>query len=387
MEIYLDNNATTMIDPVVVDRMAELCRMGLANPASQHSAGRRALQVFEEATETILRLVDAPSGSRVIFTSGGTEANNLAIMGIYRSQPGVIVLGGVEHPSVVEAALAVADPANVRQIPVDSCGQCDLDTLERWMREQTDRNPRIALVSVMRGNNETGILQDLLPIADLCRRYGVPFHSDVVQVVGKIPFSMAESGLNAISITAHKMHGPTGIGALIVDQSTRLAPLLVGGGQQGGLRPGTIPVMLAAVLAETLRRICAERDRGAFERVQALRDSFEHRVSDLASTYVIGRDARRLPHTTNIAFLGVDRQALHMSLDLQGVACSTGSACASGSARPSPVLTAMGLAPEIVAGSLRFSLSHFTRDDEIDRALEILARALARTSARPTLPS
>ncbi|RMF40715.1 MAG: cysteine desulfurase [Planctomycetota bacterium] len=385
MEIYFDNNATTMIDPVVARRMADLHDQRLANPASQHAAGRRALQVLEEATETILQMVDAPPSSRVVYTSGGTEANNLAIMGTFRSRPGMIFLGGVEHPSVVEAATAVAGSENVRLLPVDEHGQCDLDTLERWFRQVAGNNQRVSLVSVMRGNNETGILQDLRPIAELCQRYDTPFHSDVIQVVGKIPFSMADAGLNAISITAHKIHGPIGIGALILDGSMSPTPLLVGGGQQLGLRPGTIPVVLAAALAETLRQICADRDEGVFDRLQTLRDVFERRVGQIATTYVIGQDAPRLPHTSNIAFLGLDRQALHMALDLNGLACSTGSACASGSARPSPVLTAMGLPPEVVSGSLRFSLSRFTQEDEVDRALEIIARAVEKASARPTL--
>jgi cysteine desulfurase len=384
--IYLDNNATTHLDPHVAARLIDLASLPLANPASQHRAGRRALALLEEARTSILEAVGAPcrgmDTAQVILTSGGTEANNLALLGITRLRPGTVIVGSTEHPSVLEAAQKAVDPAHpLRLLPVDPFGRYDLKTLEHWLR---DPQP-ISLVSLMLGNNETGVLQDLPRICQLCSAAGVPVHSDIVQAFGKIPFDMSTLGLSALTITAHKVHGPVGIGALVALRDTLLEPMVIGGGQQLGMRAGTEPVMLAVALAAALKEIELARQSGVYDAVARLRDRFEQSLCALGDVVVISSNTPRLPHTSNLAFLGLERQALHMALDLAGVACSAGSACSSGSSRPSPVLLAMGLPEDIVNSSLRFSLSKFTNDEEIDAAIEIVTRVVRKL--RPKVAS
>ncbi len=376
--IYLDNNATTHIDPHIAWLMCELQLQGLANPASQHQLGRLSLRRLEDAKDSLLDALGAPNAgmqtSQVIFTSGGTEANNLAIYGYAKLRPGLVIVAASEHASLLDPAGDLG-PERCRLLPVDTHGRCDLQQLEDWLRVD---GSRIALVSVMLGNNETGVLQDLQQICQLCRHYSIPVHSDAVQAVGKIPIDMRSLGLSALSLNAHKLHGPVGIGALILLPGEKIAPTLLGGGQQLGLRPGTEPVVPAVALAHTVHRSCLAESRGEYARVAELRDRFEAALLALGDIEIIASQSERLPHVSNVAFLGLDRQALQMAFDLAGLACSTGSACASGSSRPSHVLTAMGLSPPIVNGSLRFSLSRMTTSEEIDQAIELIENVLRK---------
>ena len=380
--LYFDNNATTAIDPAVADRMQELYSLKLANSASQHRPGRTALKVLEQAKADLLHMLDAPAvgmdTAQVILTSGGTEANNLAIAGLCRStsendyQPATnltnTIISGIEHPSVLEAA-AEWSP-RVQILPVDNLGLVRLDMLEEWLTVADAKADRVGLVSIMLGNNETGVLQDLAAICRVCHRFGAIVHSDIVQAVGKIPFSMRDSGVDAVSLTAHKLHGPAGVGALIVRHGLSVQPLLFGGGQQLAIRPGTEPVVLADGFALALKRTLDAQFGGNYERLARVRDFFELSLdAQLPNIEVVSRHAARLPHTSNIAFHGVDRQALLMALDMAGIACSTGSACASGSGRPSHVLQAMLLPKETVGSAVRFSFSRMTTDDELDEGV------------------
>ncbi len=385
--IYLDNNATTPLAPEIAQQLAELYGSHIANPASQHRLGRTALALLEQAKTEVLELVGAPcqgmDTANIVLTSGGTEANNLAIHGICMGRPGVIIVGATEHPSVPAAAnLPGLQHHPLRTLPVDSQGRCDLDQLQDWLKSiYAGTDPaadQVALVSIMMGNNETGILQDLPTICAICNQYGVPVHSDVVQAVGKTPVHMLDMGLSALTLTAHKIHGPVGIGALVTLPHIQLQPLLVGGGQQLGIRAGTEPVIPAVALAAALRLTTEARLQGVYQQVATLRDRLEQAMLELGDTFVIGQETDRLPHTSNIAFGQVDRQALHMALDLAGLACSAGSACSSGSSRPSPVLLAMGLPQEVVHGALRFSLSRFTDAAEVDAAIDILHRVVGK---------
>ncbi len=376
--IYLDNNATTQLDPLVAACLNDLSSRFIANSASQHRPGRQSLALLEQAKTDILLAAGAPAAgmntANVVLTSGGTEANNLAIHGFTRLRPGTVIVGSTEHPSVIEAAKRANDGNHpFRLLPVNQQGRYDLETLENWLVSQP-----VSLVSLMLGNNETGVVQDLRQICNLCSARGVPVHSDVVQAFGKIPLNMSDIGLSALTITAHKLHGPVGIGALIALREFQLEPTMVGGGQQLGMRAGTEPVALAVALAKSLELIQSCRDRGVYSELSVRRDRFEQALTAVEPIHVISRDVARLPHTTNIAFLGVERQALHMALDLAGVYCSAGSACASGSSRPSPILLAMGLPDEIVNSALRFSLSKFTTDMEIDAAVEIITRVVRK---------
>lgn len=382
--IYLDNNATTFLDPLVAQRMHELNLAGVANPASQHAPGRQALHLLEQAKSDILQCVGAALAThradRIILTSGGTEANNLAICGSLAKRPGKVIVGGTDHPSVIEAAKLAASRVSeeCRVLPVDALGQCDLNQLEDWLRAADAQGKPVALVSIMLGNNETGITQELAAITSLCSRYGVPVHSDVVQAVGKMPVDLHGLGLAALTLTAHKLHGPVGIGALITTEGFELEPTIVGGGQQLGIRAGTEPVVPAIGFALAVERICEALSAGDYQRVQELRDQFESRLLELEDCLVVGQEAPRLPHTSNLSFLGVDRQALQMALDLKGVACSTGSACSSGSGRPSGSLVAMGLPEAVVQGSLRFSFSRFSTQSDVDSATRIVSEAVTR---------
>lgn len=383
--IYLDNNATSHIDPVVAERMHELNLAGVSNPASQHRQGRQALHLLEEAKDQILKSIGAPrSGMRaaqVILTSGGTEANNLAIHGWLARRPGLAIVGATDHPSVIEAARLAAKPGNLRILPVDQSGLLDFQVLQQWLEQSVQDSTPISFVSAMLGNNETGVLQDLKRLCGLCASHGVPVHSDIVQAVGKIPIDMVDLGLSAVTLTAHKIHGPVGIGALVLQHDVAVEPMIVGGGQQLGLRAGTEPVVPAVGLATALTQILSALDNGEFERVARLRDSFESQLVADEQAVVIAAKAPRLPHTSNISFPGVDRQALHMALDINGLACSTGSACSSGSGRPSGSLVAMHIEEQLLQGALRFSFSRFSSDRDVESAIRIIRRALARCAS------
>ncbi|MEZ6148836.1 MAG: cysteine desulfurase family protein [Pirellulaceae bacterium] len=376
--IYLDNNATTAIDPAIARRMYDLQLQGLANPASQHRPGRLAMKRLEQAKNSLLDTLGAPNSgmetAQVIFTSGGTEANNLAVRGYAALRPGLVIVAASEHSSLLDPARELG-PERCRVLPVDTHGRCDLQQLEDWLKADATR---ISLVSVMLGNNETGVIQDVRQICQLCLPYSVPVHSDAVQAIGKIPVDMRELGLSALSLTAHKLHGPVGIGALILLPGEKIAPILLGGGQQLGLRPGTEPVVPAVALADAVDLSCQAISDGEYATVAELRDRLESSLLALGNVEVIAKQSQRLPHVSNVAFLGLDRQAVQMALDLSGIACSTGSACASGSSRPSHVLTAMGLSPTVINGSIRFSLSRNTTAEEIDSAIELIARVLKK---------
>jgi cysteine desulfurase len=371
--IYLDHNATTPLAPAVAEAMAEVWAGGPGNAASQHGFGRNARHMLETAREGIAELLGAKvsgmDADRLIFTSGGTEANHLALRGLAGTR-GHLVTSSIEHPSVLITAEQLAKEGwLVDRLPADSQGVVQIDPLNDVLRLET------RLVSLMFGNNETGVLQGVAEAARICEQRGVPLHTDAVQVVGKLPVHFRELGVAALSCTAHKFHGPQGIGALLVRHGIAIEPQMYGGFQQAGLRPGTEPVALAVGMHTALQQWHHERNERA-ARMAQLRDRFERQiVSGVRHAEVIGEHARRLPHTSNIAFVGRDRQALFMAIDLVGVACSTGSACASGSSEPSHVLVAMGCSEGAVRGSLRFSLGAFTTAAEVDEAAARIVKA------------
>ena len=376
--IYLDYAATTPIDPEVLHAMSLLYMQELGNAASPHQYGRTAYQIIEQAKNALLGCVDAPRDDMraafLVATSGGTEANNLVVRGLTQDKPAAIWHSTIEHPSVSEAASFLAKSGHtVYPLAVDDLGMCRLDILNDQLAEYrcSKGSDHVPLVSIIFGNNEVGVIQDIKSICDLCRRYGALVHADCCQVLGKIPLSMFELGLDALTITAHKLHGPIGIGALIVRAGLAVKPLLFGGGQQLSVRPGTeSPVLLAgfaraAELAQ--KRVCD----GVYQSLSGLRDHFEQRLAELvADTMILAKSSHRLPHISNVAFAGVDRQALLMALDFAGIMCSTGSACASGSNRPSPVVTAMNVPKSHVNGSMRFSFFHGSKVGEVDTALD-----------------
>jgi cysteine desulfurase len=376
--LYLDHNATTPLLPEVAEAMRQCAEERLLNPASQHAFGRQARRRLEDARERIAELLGASAADRIVFTSGGTEANNLALFGRTDAGRGTgaansaelrLVISAVEHPSVSAAADELARRGwRVDRLGVNEDGVVRAEELAGLLRPQT------RLVAVMLGQNETGVLQPVAELAAICARSRVPLHTDACQVVGKLPVDFRGLGVDTLSAAAHKFHGPLGIGALVVRHGVTLRPQLFGGVQQEGLRPGTEPVALAVGMCSALELWNTQREKRA-ARLRRLRDRFEAAiVAGWPSAEVIGRRSKRLPHTSNIAFVGLDRQALFMSLDQAGVACSTGSACASGSSEPSPALVAMGLPPAVWGAALRFSFGALTTEAEVDEAARRILR-------------
>jgi cysteine desulfurase len=278
-------------------------------------------------------------------------------------EAGQVVVSAVEHPSVLQSAqMLQRRGTSVARLRVSTTGVVDEQQLAELLEQPT------SLVSVQLANHETGVIQPIERIAQLCRKANVVLHTDAVQAVGKMPVDFRRLGVSALTLTAHKLNGPVGIGALLVRSDVKLEPTVHGGFQQGSLRPGTEPVALAVGFHEALRLWTSEAEQRR-QTMMALRDRLTQALAaEFSDLVVAGRDAPRLPHTANLAFPGVNRQALVMALDLAGVACSTGSACASGSSEPSPVLTAMGLPQDAIEGAIRLSLGAFTTADEIDEA-------------------
>jgi cysteine desulfurase len=377
--IYFDNNATTQMDPRVSERICAEYQARRVNPSSQHGPGREARRVVEDSRDSLLGDVSARMqgmhSDTLVFTSGGTEANNLAIFGISNLRAGRVVVSSIEHPSVLAAGERLAAMGReVDYLPCDTSGRIDLSPLRDWV----NRGEAIALVSVMLANNETGVIQPIEALVQICKPLGIPVHCDAVQGLGKIPLSFEALGVDAMSITAHKLHGPIGIGALVLRHGLKLEPMLYGGFQQLGVRPGTENPALASGFAAAVR-FAREELSERRERMQERRNALERFLIERHPWACIhGQDAERLPHTTSIAFPGMDRQVLQLALDRSGVACGTGSACASGSSQPSHVLQAMGLSPEKIRGSIRLSLSHETSAQEVEEGSAKIAEVLQR---------
>lgn len=372
--IYLDSSASTPLLPEAWDAMGRCLLEHPGNPASGHAFGRRARRVLEDARERIAHLLDAQP-DEVIFTSGATEANNLALLGLVGSAPSAIVTSSIEHPCVLEPARRLAD-LGYRHVllPVARTGRLDLD--------QTEIPEDARLVSVMLANHETGALQ---PVQALATRLPAScvLHCDAAAAVGKMPLSLQHLGVQALTISAHKFHGPVGIGALLVRKPARLRPLFAGGHQQHGKRPGTEPVMLAVGMAVALEW-CVQHMEENRRKVQDLRRCFIAALTARATAFVINGDAADgLPHILNLAFPGCRADALMMNLDLAGVACSAGAACSSGSLLPSPVLEAMGLEKATVASSLRFSFSSLLKEAEVVEASRIISITVNKLRQQP----
>lgn len=369
--IYLDHNATTPTRPEVVEAMAACYREGYANPASQHLAGQRAKRRLEDARERIGEILglqqSASSPDRVVFTSGGTESNCLALfgMGTARGQgAGQIIISAIEHASIIEPAERLLSLGwRFDQLGADERGIVRAERLEGLLSAET------RLVSVVLANHDTGAVQPVAELAEICRKHGVPIHTDAVQAAGKMPIHFRGLGVEAMSIAAHKFQGPAGIGALLVRSGVAIQPVLYGGHQQWAVRPGTEPLALVVGMLAALELVVKEQEDHV-RQMERCRARFE---AGLKGGYpdlrVNGEGAVRLPNVSNVAFPGIDAQMLLMALDQVGVACSVGSACASGSSELSPTLLAMGLPKEIVRSSLRFSLGATTAIEEIDEAV------------------
>lgn len=370
--IFLDNNATTLILPAVAEAMSVAWQTAFANPGSQHGFGRDARRVLEDSREDIARILDADA-SEIVFTSGGTESINTAIHGLTQGRTGTIALTAGEHPATTAACKAVQERGlQTVDLPVDGNGNLVADA---WPDLPWDS---LQLVCVILAHNETGVIQDLKALGDLCEQHSVPLLIDAVQAVGKIPVSFRDLKATALAFGAHKFHGPRGIGGLVIRDGVKIPAFLEGGHQESGRRAGTEPVPLIAGMAAALRAFEAGgRDRMAS--IQMLRNQLETLLRESCAPIVIhGACANRLPNTLSIAFPGVDGEAMLVNLDLAEVACSLGSTCASGSAEPAPSLLAMGIEPDICTSSVRFSLSSLTTEEEVRDAAERIADVVRR---------
>jgi cysteine desulfurase len=369
--IYLDNNATTPLLPEVREAMLAVEGESFGNPSSSHWAGRRARRALEEARDRVAACLGA-FPDEVIFTSGGTEANNLAIFGLVALPPARILVSSVEHPSVSEPVAHLgARGFQLDTLPVDGQGVCRIEDLPRLVYRDTH------LTAVMLANNETGAIQ---PVENIAAQLpaGSAFHCDAVQAVGRMPVEFHRLDVTTLSLSAHKFHGPKGIGALLIRRGRKLAPLLRGGHQQQGTRPGTESPVLAVGLARALEIACKEMDKRR-DHVRSLRERFLSSLHDRAAPVILNGPAEGgMPHTLNLSFPGCNADALLMNLDLAGVACSTGSACSSGSLLPSPVLQAMGVPEELLHSAMRFSLSFQLSEADVAEAAERIAGVVRR---------
>ncbi|MEU1731096.1 cysteine desulfurase family protein [Streptosporangium sp. NPDC020145] len=376
---YLDHAATTPMLPEAVEAMtAQLGRVG--NASSLHTAGRRTRQVVEEARESIAEALGARP-SEVVFTSGGTEADNLAIKGLYWSRRAKganrILISAVEHHAALDPAHWLGDHqgAVVESLEVDEYGRVHPHTL----RAAIERDPgSVALVSVMWANNEVGTIQPVRVLAAIARDHGIPFHTDAVQAIGQLPVVFADSGVDALTLSGHKVGGPMGTGALLLARGIDPVPVLHGGGQERDVRSGTLDAPSVAGMAAAVRLAVARQAETA-ARLTALRDDLVARIRQAVPDVILNGDpANRLPGNAHFSFPGCEGDALLMLLDAKGVECSTGSACSAGVAQPSHVLLAMGADAVRARGSLRFTLGHTSTPSDVDRVTGVIAGVVER---------
>ena len=392
--VYLDHAATTPMLPEALAAMTE--ELGqLGNPSSLHNAGRRARRVVEESREQIAEVFGARP-SEVIFTSGGTEADNLAVKGLYwarraagagpsKTAPRRVLATAIEHHAVLDSVhwLAGHEDAEEYWLPVDEAGVLQPAALAEAIAADPDA---VALVTVMWANNEVGVVQPIAELAALAREHGIPFHTDAVQAAGQLPVSFAGSGADAMTVTGHKFGGPVGAGALLLARGVQPVPVLHGGGQESEVRSGTLDAPAIRAFAVAAAVMAGRRDEEA-ARLAKLRDDLIAQVTAAVPDAVLNGPPAgpgRLPGNAHFSFPGCEGDALLMLLDAKGIACSTGSACTAGVAQPSHVLLAMGADEARSRGSLRFSLGHTSTQDDVDALGAAIGEAVqrARRAAR-----
>ncbi len=366
--IYLDHNATTPVDPRVLDAMLPWLHGGFGNPSSIHAEGRAARAAIDRARAHVARLLGADE-EEIFFTSGGTESNNLAIFGAVEASGmagGALISTPVEHHAVLRPLRRLqAKGFDLHLLGVDSGGRVDPDELEQMLALHDD----VLLVSVISANNEVGTVQPIDELAAICRARGVYIHTDAVQAAGKLPIKLADSPVDMLSISAHKLYGPKGAGALFIRRGTKVSPQLLGGSHERKMRAGTENVAGIAGIGEACRLAGEELESGD-KKLSALRDRLWNGLSGkLEGVHLNGHRQYRLSNTLNVSFEGVEGEALLLNLDLAGIACSSGSACASGSLEPSHVLTAMGVSPTLAQAAVRFSLGHSNSEEQLDSAV------------------
>jgi cysteine desulfurase len=376
--IYLDNNATTRADPAVVAEMLPYFSEQFGNASSAHAFGSEVAGAVRQARRHLQELLGASFDHEIVFTSGGTEADNTAILSALDNPDGrdEIVTTAVEHPAILALTEHLAASRGVRThlIGVDSRGRLDMESYSRAL------GPRTAIVSVMWANNETGTLFPVRQLAEMAHGAGALFHSDAVQAVGKIPLDLKTTEIDMLSLSGHKLHGPKGIGALYLRKGTPFNPLVRGGPQERRRRGGTENVPAIVGLGKAAELAAARIDEEQI-RIRALRDRLERGILQIGHCFALGDTEYRLPNTCNIAFEHLEGEAILHHLNRAGIAASLGSACASGSMEPSHVLRAMDVPPAALRGAIRFSLSRETGIDDVVTVLNVLPEIIARLRA------
>ena len=377
--IYLDHNATTPVDLEVVSAMVPYLGKTFGNASSVHHFGRDAKVALENAREQVAAFIHCDP-AELFFTSGGTESDNIAVLGTaFQLQPkkNHVVVGSTEHHAVLEPAEWLHHKHQFRfdRLSVDSEGFASTESLDELISENT------ALVSVMHANNETGTIQDLAVLTSVCRNKGVLFHTDAVQSIGKIPVDVRSLGVDMLSLTGHKIYGPKGAGALYIRSGVKISPLFYGGSHEKKRRPGTENIAGIVGLAKSLEIACKKMNDDA-TRLGTLADYFIDRVSSaIPHTHLNSPRRNRIPQTVNLSFAGAEGESIVLSLDMEGIAVSSGSACTSGATEPSHVLVAMGIDRIVAQGAVRFSLGRSTTKDQLDRVLQVLPPIIERLRA------
>ena len=372
--IYLDNNATTQLDPAVIEEMLPFLRTYYGNPSSGYGFAAMARKAINLARERLAALLGCEP-KEIVFTSGGTESNNAVINSALQLEAGGkhVITSAVEHSAVLRPCQDLAKRGyDVTFLGVDGHGNLDVAEMEAAIR------PGTALVSIMWANNETGVVFPIEKIAEICREKRVLFHTDAVQVTGKIPMRLRDSPINFLSLSAHKFHGPKGVGALYISRQTRFSPLIAGGGQENGRRGGTENVASIVGLGKAAELAFKYLAEGQCN-IRSMRDRFEKFVLEAVNgASVNGAGAARLPNTSSLSFEGIESASVLLLLDRQGICCSAGSACRTGSQEASHVLRAMNPSSDGARRSLRFSLGRFNSDAQIDRAIEVVPKVIEK---------
>ncbi|GAV24299.1 cysteine desulfurase NifS [Carboxydothermus islandicus] len=374
--IYLDHGATTPLAREVLEEMMPYLTEKFGNPSSIHAFGREARKAIEDAREKVAKAINASDPGEIVFTGGGTEADNLAIKGIaraYKHKGNHIITSAVEHHAVLDACLALQKEGfEVTVLPVDEYGMVSVEDVKKAITDKT------ILITIMHANNEVGTIQPIAEIGEIAREKGIYFHTDAVQTVGKIPVDVKELKVDLLSLSAHKIYGPKGVGALYVRKGLKLEPLANGGGQERKRRPGTENVAGIVGLGKAIELAVAEMPEES-ARLTKLRDKLIKGVLDkIPYVRLNGHPTKRLPHNANFSVEFVEGESMLLMLDMKGIAASSGSACTSGSLDPSHVLLAMGIPHEVAHGSLRLTLGKANTEEQIDYVLEVLPGIVER---------
>ncbi len=377
MRVYLDNNATTIVDPHVFEEMEPFFVQKYGNPNSLHSFASETHKPLKDAMEKIYAGIHAPREDSVVITSCATESNNWVLKSIYfqyilTGRKNHIIVSEVEHPSVIATAKFIeSQGCRVTYLPINHEGLIDAKSVRDNITDKT------ALVSIMMANNETGGIFPVQEIGEICKEYNVPFHTDAVQAIGKIPVDVQSFNVDYLTFSAHKFHGPKGVGGLYMKKGRELIPLLHGGSQMGGYRSGTLNVAGIVGMGKAMEQAVDALDYEMTD-IKELRDAFEDELLKIEDTFVVTPRDKRTPNTTLISFRGIEGEAMLWDLNCAGIAASTGSACASEDLESNPVMEAIGADADLAHTAIRFSLSRYTTKEELDYTLDVVKKAVKR---------